>query len=213
MDADFWHQRWKENSIAFHQNAANPVFVDYIDTVSLEKKGRVFVPLCGKTLDIAWLLSRGYRVVGAELSEIAIKQLFTGLKVEPRVTMTGKIAHYCADNIDVFVGDFFDLTKEVLGLVDAVYDRAAYVALPQDLRGKYGEHLCAVTDAAPQLLVTYNYDQSLLQGPPFSIGEEEIYRNYKDHYTISPLASLDVAGGLKGKCVAKENVWLLRPAV
>jgi thiopurine S-methyltransferase len=166
--------------------------------------------LCGKTLDIHWLLSEGFRVAGAELSKVAIEQLFTELGVEPKVSRGGEVDHYSATNIDVFVGDIFQLSSEVLGPVDAVYDRAALVALPEKVRKRYTAHLMALTSDAPQLLITYEYDQSLMEGPPFSISNEEVNRHYRESYEVSMILSADVPGGLKGKCAARENVWLLR---
>jgi len=121
MDARFWHQRWEKNEIAFHASEANPLLLKYFKALSLAKGRRVFLPLCGKTLDISWLLSNGYRVAGAELSQIAIEQLFKELGVEPKVTELGESYHYSEKNIDIFVGDIFDLSSERLGPVDAVY--------------------------------------------------------------------------------------------
>jgi thiopurine S-methyltransferase len=210
MDAGFWHERWETNDIAFHKNEANPLLVRCFGALSLSKGSRVFVPLCGKTLDIPWLLSEGYRVAGAELSKVAIEQLFTELGVQPKVSRAGEVGHYSAANIDVFVGDIFQLSNKALGTVDAVYDRAALVALPEEVRKRYTAHLMALTGEAPQLLITYEYDQSLMEGPPFSISNEEVNRHYRDGYEVSLILSADVPGGLKGKCAAKENVWLLR---
>jgi len=207
MDASFWHDRWGSNDIAFHKNEANPLLVKYFGALSLPKGNRVFVPLCGKTLDIPWLLAKGYRVAGAELSKIAVEQLFNHLGVQPTVARAGELDHYSATNIDIFVGDIFHLSSKVLGSVDAVYDRAALVALPEELRKRYTAHLTAITDKAPQLLICYEYDQSLMEGPPFSVSNEEVIRHYRDSYELTLLASIEVPGGLKGKCAAKENVW------
>ncbi len=118
MDAGFWHQKWKINEIAFHQGIANPLLVKYLDRLSLRKGGRVFLPLCGKTLDIHWLISRGYRVSGAELSPIAVEQLFLELGVEPKISGAGKTDLYSAKNVDIFVGDIFDLSGKLLGDVE-----------------------------------------------------------------------------------------------
>jgi thiopurine S-methyltransferase len=210
METGFWQQKWERNEIAFHQSEANPLLVKYFNELSLAKGSRVFVPFCGKTLDIGWLLSSGYRVAGAELSKIAIRQLFTELGVEPEISAVGEVDHYSAENIDIFVGDIFDLSRKVLGPVDAVYDRAALVALPDEMRNRYAAHLMEITDTAPQFLICFEYDQSLMEGPPFSVGSEEVNEHYRESYALSLVASVDVAGGLKGKCAAKENAWLLR---
>lgn len=210
MDASFWHQRWGENDIAFHESEANPLLVKYFKELSLAKGSRIFLPLCGKTLDIPWLLSNGYRVAGAELSKIAIEQLFTELGVEPKISEVGQVDHYSAKNIDIFVSDIFHLSSKMLGLVDAIYDRAALVALPEEMRNRYTAHLTEITDKAPQLLICYEYDQSLMEGPPFSISNEEVNQLYRDSYDLTLIVSTNVPGGLKGKCAAKESVWLLQ---
>jgi thiopurine S-methyltransferase len=212
MDTDFWLKRWQNNEIGFHQSETNPLLVAFFKDLRLDRDDRVFVPLCGKTLDIFWLLSRGYRVTGVELSELAIVQLFEELGVAPQVSDAGKHKLYSATNIDVFVGDFFELSADVLGPADAIYDRAALVALPEDMRKRYTKHLTAITDNAPQFLITFEYDQSQMDGPPFSVSDEEVKRLYEDRYNVTLARSIDVPGGLKGKCAASENAWLLRRA-
>ena len=211
MEHHFWHDKWARGDIGFHEADANPLLVRHFDVLGLAAGSRVFVPLCGKTRDIAWLLDRGHRVAGAELSRIAIDQLFAELGVVPEVTEEGKRLHYRAPDIDIFVGDIFELTRDTLGPVDAVYDRAALVALPEALRTRYAAHLMAITGAAPQLLICYDYDQSALAGPPFSITDDEVRCHYGDRYDLTRLESSPLAGGLKGKCPATENVWWLRP--
>lgn len=210
MDKSFWLQKWEKNTIAFHRSEANPSLVNHFDKLVLAKGSRVLVPLCGKTLDIGWLLSKGYRVVGAELADMAIEQLFMELGVEPATLEMGDVKHYSATGIDIFVGNIFDMSSKLFGAVDAVYDRAALVALPKAMRNRYTAHLTEVTDKAPQLLVTYEYDQSLMEGPPFSISREEVNQHYGHSYGLNLLVSAAVPGGLKGKCAAKETVWLLK---
>ena len=210
MDAGFWHRMWEKNEIAFHQSKANPLLVEYFHELSLGKGSRIFVPLCGKTLDISWLLSNGYRVAGAELSKVAVEQLFIELGVQPKISGVGEVDQWSAKNIDIFVGDIFALSRRILGPVDAVYDRAALVAFPEEMRNRYTAHLTEMTDKAPQLLICYDYDQRLMEGPPFSVSNEEVKRYYTVNYELTLIASTDVSGGLKGKCAAKENVWLLK---
>ncbi|MGB3299419.1 MAG: thiopurine S-methyltransferase [Phormidesmis sp.] len=210
MNASFWLEKWKNNNIAFHNSEANPLLIKYFKTLSLAAGSRIFLPLCGKTLDIAWLLSQGYRVVGAELSEIAIEQLFMTLGKQPKIVEVDKLKHYSAEDIDIFVGDIFDLSSSVLGAADAIYDRAALVALPKEVRNRYTAHLMKITAKAPQMIICYVYDQALMEGPPFSVSDEEIYQHYQDSYMLSLAASTALPNGLKGKCPAKENVWLLK---
>jgi thiopurine S-methyltransferase len=210
MDEDFWLQRWENNEIGFHKSEANPLLVEYFKELSLDKGSRIFLPLCGKTLDISWLISEGYCVAGAELSRAAIEQLFEELRVEPKIKKIDNFTCYSAENIDIFVGDIFKLSRKVLGPVAATYDRAALVALPEEMRQKYKSHLLKITNTAPQLLLIYEYDQNLIEGPPFSVSNDEVKRHYNDEYKMSLLKNINVPGGLKGKCAAIESIWLLK---
>lgn len=211
MDAKFWHGRWAHNQIAFHERDPNPLLVEHVDALALAPGHRVFVPWCGKTRDIHWLLCRDYRVAGAELSPIAIEQLVAELGVCPQRAEVGGIVHYFTPDLDLFVGDFFHVPSALLGPVDAIYDRAALVALPHEMRIRYAAHLMEITQRARQLLITYEYLQSQMDGPPFSVSTEEVQRHYGDAYEVMRLASTAVPGGLKGQCAALENLWLLRP--
>lgn len=210
MEASFWHQRWQKNEIGFHQSDVDAQLVKHFPQLQLQTGHRVFLPLCGKTLDIVWLLDQGYRVAGAELSEIAIEQLFTTLKIKPKVTARGPLKHYSGTNIDIFVGDIFDLTAQELGSVDATYDRAALVALPEELRKKYTRHLATITDKAPQLLLCFEYDQSLMNGPPFSITQDEVEEHYTATYETVLLEHEPLPQQVKGKVEAIGSVWHLK---
>ncbi|MFZ6747751.1 thiopurine S-methyltransferase [Undibacterium sp. Ren11W] len=211
MDANFWHSKWEKKEIAFHEAAANPLLLKYIKELGLAPGSRLFLPLCGKTLDIAWLLAQGYRVAGAELSKIAIDELFAGLALTPTIVKIGELEQYSAAHIDIFAGDIFALSEAELGAVDAIYDRAALVALQAELRHRYSAHLIKISHTAPQLLVCYEYEQSAQAGPPFSVSPQELEQHYHEHYTLKLLADTPLAGGLKGKCAAQEQVWLLTP--
>ena len=210
MEANFWHDKWARGEIAFHQQQTNPFLVAHFTALQLAKGSRVFLPLCGKTRDIAWLLGQGYRVAGAELSALAINELFQELGVAPQITNIGKLQHYSAPNLDIFVGDIFELSGDTLGEVDAIYDRAALVALPRETRKLYSGHLMHIAGSAPQLVITYEYDQSLIDGPPFSISAEEIRQHYSAKYALTVLETHDVEGGMKGKAASTETAWLLQ---
>jgi thiopurine S-methyltransferase len=208
MQPDFWHQRWRSNQIGFHESQANPLLVAHFEALGLAKGARVFLPLCGKTLDIDWLMALGYRVAGAELSPLAVAGIFERLAVKPASGRAGSLECRSIVDLDVFVGDIFDLSAAALGPVDAVYDRAALIALPPELRQRYAKHLRELTHGAPQLLVTLEYDQRQVDGPPFSVPAAEVRELY-GMYSSVLLAQRDVPGGLKGRCPATENVWQL----
>ena len=216
MDAEFWHRKWHDNEIGFHMSEANPMLLAYFHRLGLQAGQRVFLPLCGKTRDIAWLLEQGFAVVGAELSSVAVDQLFNELNIIPRVTEYEALLHYQGSGprgtkLDLFVGDVFLLSANLLGAVDALYDRAALVALPPEMRAQYAEHMLEISNRAPQLLITFDYDESQLTGPPFCVNEAEVRQLYRG-MSLQRLASEPVSGGLKGVCPAQEQVFLLRSA-
>ena len=209
MDPNFWHKRWEKNEIGFHQSAVNVLLSDHFSGLSLPQTSRVFVPLCGKTRDIAWLLSQGHRVVGVELSKLAVEELFVDLGAAPKISVQGELLRYSAPGLEIFVGDIFELSGDLLGRIDAIYDRAALVAFPTEMRGRYGAHVAAITQLAPQFLICFEYDQAVMNGPPFSIDRQKVHDVYGAHYQIEPITNRDVAVGLKGKCPAQETVWHL----
>jgi len=213
MQADFWHERWSKNQIGFHEDAVNPLLVAHFAALGVAKSARVFLPLCGKTLDIDWLLARGYHVAGAELSQVAVEALFERLKLPPTIERpsgtTGDITRWSSPGLDVFVGDIFALAAESLGSVDAVYDRAALIALPPEMRPRYAAHLDAITQGAPQLLIALDYDQTRMPGPPFAVNEDEVRKLYSAR-APELLSRQELPGGLKGVSPAIESAWLLR---
>jgi thiopurine S-methyltransferase len=209
MHEQFWHQKWEKDEIGFHEGEVNRFLYEYFDVLKLAAGARVFVPLCGKTRDIAWLLDKGMKVVGAELSEHAIKQLFAELNIEPKVEVLADGLHYTATNLDIFVANIFSLNSELLGEVDAIYDRGALVALPEDIRTRYAQMLASITNKAPQLVVTYNYDQSLYSGPPFALPEPEIERLYASHYGLKKLASRQEKERFANGIAVDNALWLL----
>ncbi|MFG1379565.1 thiopurine S-methyltransferase [Xanthobacter autotrophicus] len=212
MEADFWRARWEGKQIGFHEGKANAFLVKHFSRLPVAPGARVFVPLCGKTRDIAWLLGEGFQVAGAELSRIAVEELFAELGVAPEVTADGALTRFSAPGLDILQGDIFALTSDTLGPVDAVWDRAALVALPKDMRARYAPHLVALTEGAPQLLVCYAYDQSLVAGPPFSVEPAEARALYGADYMVAEIEAVPVPGGLKGQYEAMEHVFLLERA-
>jgi len=208
MDNSFWLKRWENGEIGFHESEVNPFLLKYSNSI-LKKDDRVFIPLCGKSLDISYILSKGCFVIGCELSKLAIKELFYNLKIIPNIIRTDYHIIYEGDNIKIFVGDFFHLLSKDLGDIDVIYDRGALVALPFEVRIKYSKYIQNITKSAKQLLVVYNYDQSLKEGTPYSIKKEELLNLYKEYSSIRLLDSICVEGGLKGKCEAYEEFWLL----
>ncbi|KPW29705.1 Thiopurine S-methyltransferase [Pseudomonas syringae pv. tomato] len=170
MHADFWQQRWRAGQIGFHQAQVNQDLQQYWPRLGLAPEARVLVPLCGKSQDMSWLIGQGCHVVGAELSETAVESYFSEHGVQPQITRQGDFSVYAAPGIEIWCGDFFALTSQDIGHCTAFYDRAALIALPADLRERYVQQLEALMPRECNgLLITLDYDQSRLEGPPFSV--------------------------------------------
>ncbi len=198
MQHDFWHRRWRKNEISFHEEDGNWLLKQYFNTLHLRPNSRVFVPFCGKTKDIGWLLSNNMQVVAVELDESAVIQLMQDLGGGEKIGVFSDFKHYQLPDLDVYVGDFFALNASILGKVDAVFDRGAMVALPLDLRQAYAPHLAKITVFCPQLLVCYQYQQALFDGPPFNVSHNEVKQHYAEHFVIDRLHHERVEGGFRG---------------
>ncbi len=193
MDLNFWHERWQRNEIGFHQQEINAHLQDFWGQLAVPAGGLVFVPLCGKSRDLLWLRARGYKVLGVELSPIAVRDFFAENALTPQITRQGAFERYEVDGLAILCGDFFDLTPEFVQGVAGVYDRAALIALPPGLRGRYAGHSAAVLPAAVgTLLVTMEYVQSEMNGPPFAVREVEVRQLYEQRYTVTCLLGKDI---------------------
>ena len=194
MEADFWHERWENNVIGFHLNEVNPYLKENWSALNLAAGTRVFVPLCGKSVDLVWLAQQGHQVIGIELSELAVEAFFSENNLIAKRKQVGALELWQSENISLFCGDFFELTAEILGQVDAVYDRASLVALPLVMRQDYAAKMTELTQSVPKLLVTLEYDQSKMDGPPFSVSDNEVRALYQANYQIKQLSAQDVLG-------------------
>ncbi|MDN7141143.1 thiopurine S-methyltransferase [Pseudomonas sp. JQ170] len=175
MQAEFWHKRWADNQIGFHQGQVNSYLQKHWAALNLEEGSKVLVPLCGKSLDLAWLAGQGHRVLGIELSQRAIEDFFAEQQLQPEVSQRGAFKVYRHGELELWCGDFFALRKEDLSDCAGLYDRAAVIALPPAMRERYAALL---NDCMPQgckgLMITLDYDQQRLDGPPFSVPDQEV---------------------------------------
>ena len=194
MEADFWHNRWENNLTGFHLDEVNPHLKANWPAMTMKAGTRVFVPLCGKSLDLIWLAQQGYEVVGVELSTLAVEAFFAENKLSVKHHQVGTFEYWESENISLFCGDFFELTADILGQIDAVYDRASLIALPPAMRQDYATKLTEICHFAPKLLVTLEYEQSKMDGPPFSVTKDEIQDLYQSSYQVTLLSAQDVLG-------------------
>lgn len=218
MDHAYWQKKWQIKDIGFNQTKPNPLLQSYIDRLQLQQNARIFVPLCGKTIDMLWLAQQGYDVIGVELSDIACEAFFTEHRIEPHITQIEQftVYHDPSARITLLGGDFFKLTKEILGPLDAVYDRAALIALPPTLRPQYAQHLTELLARNTAiLLITLAYPQDTFSGPPFSVEETEVDALFGQKLAITKLYHQEVSRMPthlqdKGLTTSIEEVFCMR---
>ena len=219
MNSKFWQQRWQEGRIGFHQSDVNSELIKHFSTLALPISSRVLVPLCGKSVDMVWLAHAGYDVVGIELVESAVQAFFIEQNITPTITEFTSAAdgstlkryqgQLPGQTITLWVADIFALSPTAIGDIDAVYDRAALIALPADMRPDYSKQIYKLSNNAPQLLITLNYDQSKKDGPPFSISQEQLKQYYDANYKIIELESQSSTLNSAAELSVTEHVWLL----
>jgi thiopurine S-methyltransferase len=180
LEAKFWLDRWLNRNIGWHQAEFNPWLVKYWPTFKLPEGSSVFVPLCGKSLDMLWLKSAGHRVFGVELSELAIKEFFIEAKIAfEEIENPPELPRYRGDVFNIYCGDYLEISAPQLSVAAGTFDRGALVALPPEQREIYADHLQRIMpDGGQLLLLTFEYDQGQVAGPPFNVPESEVQALY-----------------------------------
>ncbi|MFG0806751.1 thiopurine S-methyltransferase [Pseudomonas fluvialis] len=193
MEEAFWQARWAQGQIGFHLQEVNPYLQQHWPSLSIAAGSQVLVPLCGKSLDMAWLAGQGLRVLGVELAERAVEDFFAEQGLQPEVEQQGVLRLYRAAGVEIYCGDFFNVQAEHVAGCTALYDRAALIALPETMRARYVEHLAAILPGNCRgLLVSLEYAQEEMSGPPFSVSQAEIDARLSPYWQIELLARHDV---------------------
>jgi thiopurine S-methyltransferase len=212
MEPSFWHSKWDAKQIGFHQHEVNPLLLKYWSNLNLSPDSEVFVPLCGKTLDICYLAELGHKVLGCELSQAAVEQFFTenslAYSMSPEIASAGKLNQFDAEQVVIYQGDIFALTTNELPDVKAFYDRAALIAWPESMRLAYVEKLAKlVPPESLGLLITLDYPQEALKGPPFAVSNDWVVANMSEYFDVELLSCEDVLSD-NPRFVNKEVPWL-----
>lgn len=215
MKKEFWLERWEREEIGFHEHEVNAYLAQFWSELHLARGNSVFVPLCGKSVDMKWLQQQGYTVLGIELSVVAVQAFFSENGYAPKISGSEKLKSYETSGLRILCGDFFDLSSDDLAKITAVYDRAAMVALPPEMRKNYVSHLVSILPAATQImLITFDYPQSEMSGPPFALAADEVEALYGMYADIRLLAQVDVLAQnprfqKRGLTRLQESIYLL----
>ncbi|MBY5981605.1 thiopurine S-methyltransferase [Ferrimonas balearica] len=208
MEAAFWHDKWERGITGFHLDHINPHLAEHWPQLNLPGGTPVLVPLCGKSLDLAYLAGEGHPVLGVELNALAVDALFASLGQAPTVSQEGALLRHQFDELTVLQGDLFQVAPEQTHHCTAFYDRAALIALPAPMRDRYVNALAELLPSgAVGLLVTLDYPQDALAGPPFAVAEQEVVERLSPWFVVEKLASHDVLAD-NPRFVAKGAPWL-----
>lgn len=196
MDEEFWQRRWARNEIGFHLSEVNPYLRRHWPGLRLPAGAKVLVPLCGKSLDMVWLNDQGFAVLGVELSERAVEDFFAEQGLVADVSVRGEFKTYRAGTLEIRCGDFFALSRSDVTDCQGLYDRAALIALPAAMRQRYVEHLASILAPSCQgLLVTLDYEQDQMSGPPFAVSDAEVRQLLGSRWEIELLERVNALDG------------------
>ena len=196
METSFWTERWEQDNTPWHEGRVNVQLERYLDRLDLPPGARVLVPLCGKAEDMWWLLGRGFSVLGIDLSPVAVRGFMHDHALDFDEHQDARFLRLGAEGLGLLAGDFLAIESADLVEVDAVYDRAALVALPAEMRERYVAHLLhAVPASAPILLVSLEYDEAEMDGPPFNVTEAEVRRRFEERRRVEHLGAEQVIDG------------------
>jgi len=191
MKASFWHSCWEKNSLGFHQKTVHPFLYKYLLPLIHKGNQTVFVPLCGKSDDMVWLAEH-MQVVGAELSDIACRDFFSDKGIVANIEQIEDFQKYSNQNLEIWQGDFFQLSSCYCPCFDWIYDRAAIIALPKTMQIEYVQHLSSFIGKSTKLfLVSLEFPQEELEGPPFALFEQDIYTLFSNY---------------RVECIAEQNL-------
>ncbi|MCW8907696.1 MAG: thiopurine S-methyltransferase [Sedimenticola sp.] len=218
MDKAFWHERWQNNQIGFHQQEINSHLQRFWEELALPAGSSVFVPLCGKSRDMLWLREQGHPVLGVEISPRAVADFFAENGLEPEISEPrGGLQRWAFDDLVILCGDLFELQPDDVSACRAIYDRASLIALPPAMRPDYAQKMNQLfSESRPTLLVTMEYPQEEMKGPPFSVDETEVRGYYGGRFRVRDILKLDILAENprfreRGLSHMYERVYLLQP--
>lgn len=185
MEISYWQARWKKDKTGWHMQQVYPHLKTYWNRLQLDDHTTVLVPLCGKSLDMLWLKNQAHKVIGVDVSEKAAKDFFREHQLPFKKSFKGSFTIYYSGDLAIWVGDFLKLKPNYLPKIDAIYDKAALIALPEGKRKNYAGHIIKLSNVHTQILMnTFEYKQDEMSGPPFSVFQKELDKLYGSHFTI-----------------------------
>lgn len=220
MELSYWQSRWNKGNIGFHMPGGYPGLKKHWNSLSIPESSRVLVPLCGKSEDLDFLIQNTSQVTGVEISEKAILEYFEERGITPEKSSSHGFKIFTHGKLQLWCGDFFRFPEKSEYSFSLIYDKAALIALPEQTRIRYADkllNLAHLDSGSDILLHHFEYNQSEMNGPPFSVSLSEIKSLYGSKYSITILEENElIPSGFKKfkrrglKNVLKERFLFLR---
>ncbi len=197
MEAEYWLKRWREGRTGWHRSEVMPLLVQHWSALNVPRGSRVLVPLCGKSLDMLWLAQQGMRVLGVDVSPVAIESFLAENQLHARTRGEADGTHYEITNasgeIEIINGDAFALDPDEVAQCNVFYDRAALIAMPAPMRRRLVNELYVQLPAGSAgLLITLAYPGNEMQGPPFSVDDAEVHDLFDKRWQVDRLEYRDI---------------------
>lgn len=210
MNKVFWNNKWENNEIGFHQNNVTPLLKKYLhyflDKNSIKKS--CLLPLCGKTFDLIYLSEFFKEVTGVELIKKAIEDFY----IENNLEMRTRNSSISSKNIEIFNEDFFSFNKSENKKYSYIFDRASLIAISPVSREKYVQSIKrSMSTNCKIFLITIEYKQDQIEGPPFSLSDDDVKSLFKD-FKLEKLCRESVIGQnqkFKGLNIF-QSAWLIK---
>jgi len=216
MEAEYWLKRWREGRTGWHRSEVMPLLVQHWSALNVPRGSRVLVPLCGKSLDMLWLAQQGMRVLGVDVSPVAIESFLAENQLHARTRGEADGTHYEITNasgeIEIINGDAFALDPDEVAQCNVFYDRAALIAMPAPMRRRLVDELYVQLPAGSAgLLITLAYPGNEMQGPPFSVDDAEVHDLFDKRWQVDRLEYRDILASQPS--FAEKGVTALHTAV
>jgi thiopurine S-methyltransferase len=199
MDTEYWLKRWRESRIGWHHDKPMPLLERHWPRLELRRGTRVLVPLAGKSVDMVWLAGHGMHVLAVEVSPLAVESFLAENRLDARNWTDPEGVHYAVTNppeggaIEIINGDLFKTAPATIATCTALYDRAASIALPAATRERLVHDVYAkLPEGSRGLLITLDYPPQQMDGPPFSVDEDEVNRLFATDWNIEQVERRDI---------------------
>jgi thiopurine S-methyltransferase len=213
-----WHESGVNESLLKHGGKIIPNF-DKEET-TCGNPVRVFFPLCGKSVDMAFLSKRQAvaEVVGVDGVRKALEEFGTenpDLEIKPVSSQNGRHERLEGTKITLLKGDFFDLDEEATnGRFEAIIDRASLVAIQPTLREDYVQVMSKLIQPGGKILLIVierrSGTEEDMNGPPFSVPEAEVRRLYEGQDWVESVTLIDDNGEkAKNEGTAMASLYFL----